>query len=185
MRAWDQLQRQGVLRGDGRRVAACYRYAYRWMADQMRLRLPPHCAKFPLWGWYQWQGAKQCRPDLRASGHLAKGQPGVRIELELPEDTVLLSDFNGWHSVLNRHFLSISEQEDDAFGRELERAGVEWRWPYPEPFHDRVVSSWQRIFDVEAGDAEWWGAPAERTIQATFRELTIPQIRRVHIFRAR
>jgi len=185
MRAWARLQREGVLRGDGRHVPAYYRDAYRWMADQMRLRLPPNFARFPLWAWCRWQGLKQCRPDLRASGHLAKGLPGVRIELELPEDSVLLSDFDSWHCVLNRHFLSINDQEDDAFARELERAGVEWRWPYPEPFHARVVSSWQRIFDLEAGDAEWRGTLSERTIQATFWELAISQIRRVDMFRAR
>jgi hypothetical protein len=155
------------------------------MSDQMRLRLPPHHTRVPLWGWYRWQGTKQCRPDLRASGHLARGLPGVRIELELPEDSVLLSDFDSWHCVLNRCFLSLNEQEDETFVRELERTGVEQRWPYPEPFDLRVVSSWQRIFDLEAGDVEWRGPLSERSIQATFWELTIPQIRRVDIFRAR
>ena len=68
---------------------------------------------------------------------------------------------------------------------ELEKAGIEHGWPYPEPFHLRMVSSWQRIFDLGAGDAQWWGAPPDRTIQATFWELTIPQIRHVDVFRAR
>ena len=185
MKAWDRLQHEGVLRGDGRRVPAYYRYAYRWMADQMRLRLPPHRARFPLWGWYRWQGLKQHRPDLRASAHLAKGQAGVRIEVDLPEDSVLLSDFNGWHCVLNRCFLPMDEQEDDSFSRELEQAGVEWVWPYPEPFDSRVVSSWQRIFDLEAGAPECWGPPSERSIQATFWQLTTSQIRHADIFRAR
>lgn len=124
MAAWERLQRTGVLRGDGRRVPAYYRYAYRWMSDQMRLRLSPHHARFPLWGWYHWQGIKH-RPDLRASGHLAKGLPGVRIEVELPEHSVLLSDFNSWHCVLNHCCLSINEQEDESFVRELERTGAQ------------------------------------------------------------
>jgi hypothetical protein len=185
MKAWDRLQREGALRADGRRVSPYYRHAYLWMSDQMRLWLPPHPARFPLWGWCHWQGVNQRRPDLRASGHLTKGTTGVRIEFELPEGSVLLSDFDSWHCVLNRHFLSINEKEDDAFARELERADVEWRWPYPEPFHARVVSSWQRIFDLQAGDAQWCGPPSRRTIQATFWELTTPQIRRVDIFKAR
>lgn len=185
MEAWERLQREGVLRCDGRRVPAYYRHAYRWMSDQMRLRLATHHARFPLWGWYQWQGTKQRRPDLRASGHLAKGLAGVRIEIELPELSVLISDFNSWHCVLNHYYLSINKQEDESFARELERAGVEQRWPYPEPFNLRMVSSWQRIFDIEAGDVEWWGPLSERSIQATFWELTVSQIRHVDIFRAR
>ncbi len=84
MAAWERLQRTGVLRGDGRRVPAYYRYAYRWMSDQMRLRLSPHHARFPLWGWYHWQGIKQCRPDLRASGHRPKGYPASVLKLSFP-----------------------------------------------------------------------------------------------------
>jgi hypothetical protein len=80
MAAWERLQCEGVLSADGRRVPSYFRHAYRWMSDQMRLRLSSHHARVPLWGWYHWQGIKQCRPDLRASGHLAKGVMGVRIE---------------------------------------------------------------------------------------------------------
>ena len=86
---------------------------------------------------------------------------------------------------VQRCALSLNEQEDETFVRELERTGVEQRWPYSEPFHLRVVSSWQYIFDLEAGDVEWRGPLSERSIHATFWELTIPQIRRVDIFRAR
>jgi hypothetical protein len=185
MAAWERLQRDGVLRGNGRRVPVYHRHAYQWMAAQMRLRLPPPHARFPLWGWYRWRGIRRCRPDLRASGHLAKGLPGVRIELELPEDRVLLSDFDAWHCVLNRCFLSLREQEEEVFTKELERTGVQQGWPYPEPFRSQVVSSWQRIFDLEAGDPEWWGPLSERSIQATFWELSLSQIRRVDTFTAR
>lgn len=184
MKAWERLQQEGVLSGDGRRLLSYHRYAYRWMTDQMRLRLPPHCGRFPLWGWYRWQDLKRCRPDLRASGHLTKGAAGVRIEFDIPDGNVLLSDFSGWHCVLNHCFLPMNEEEDDAFTRDLQKAGVEEGWPYPEPFHGRVISSWQRIFDLEAGAPECWGPPSERSIQATFWELTIPQIRRVDVFSA-
>ncbi len=185
MAAWERLQQHGLLRGDGRRVQVYYRYAYRWMAEQMRLRLPPPHARVPLWGWYRWRGIRQCRPDLRASGHLVKGVPGVRIELELPEDRALLSDFDAWHCVLNRYFLSLREQEEEAFAEELERAEVQPGWPYAEPFHSKVVSSWERIFDLKAGDPEWWGPVSERSVQATFWELPLSQVRRVDRFTAR
>ena len=185
MAAWERLQQRGLLRGDGRRVPVYYRHAYRWMAEQMRLRLPPPHARFPLWGWWRWRGIKQCKPDLRASGHLVKGVPGVRIEFELPEDRVVLSDFEAWHCVLNCCFLSLREQEEEIFTKELERTGMQQRWPYPEPVRSQVVSSWQRIFDLEAGDPEWWGPLSKRSVQATFWELALSQIRRVDTFTAR
>lgn len=62
--AWEQLQREGLLRGDGRRVPLFLCTAYRWMSDQMQTRLATKHALFPLWGWYQWQGTRRCRPDL-------------------------------------------------------------------------------------------------------------------------
>jgi hypothetical protein len=183
--AWEQLQRDGLLRGDGRRVPLFLRTAYRWMSDQMQTRLATKHAHFPLWGWYQWQGTRRCRPDLRASGYLAKEEIGVRIEIDLPGTSVLLSDFNLWHCVLNYSYLAFNEQEDDEFVHELEEAGVSQMRPYPEPFNHRVLLSWQRIFDLEAGDVEWWGPLSERIIQATFWELTISQVRHVDIFKAR
>ena len=184
--AWELLQRQGFLRGDGRRVEAYFRPAYRWMAGQMLLRLPiiPD-ANFPLWGWYRWQGITQARPDLRATGHLEKGTPVVRIELEIPQEHVLLSDFDAWHSVLNRSYLSISEEDEDAFAEDLKKAGLGRGWPYPEPFRSRVVSSWQHIFDMDAGEPEWWGALLGRSVQAAFWEINLSQVRHVDRFTAR
>lgn len=183
--AWERLQRDGVLRADGRRVPPYYRDAYRWMSEQMRLRLPPNPSRFPLWGWYRWQGVSRCRPDLRCAGHLERRVPGVRIEVDLPDSTVLLSDFGAWHCVLNRSFLPLNDSEDDALAAELETEGVDHRWPYPEPFRSRVVSSWQHIFDMDAGDADCWGPSSGRSLQATFWELTLSQVRRFDAFTAR
>jgi len=185
MTAWERLQRYGVLRADGRRAPAYFRDAYRWMSEQMRLRLPPNPARYPLWAWYRWEGTARCSPDLRAVGHLDKGASGVRIEFEIPDRMVLLSDFDGWHCVLSRCLNSANEQEFDAFDAELEREAAGARWPFPEPFHSQVVSSWERIFDLEGGDEDWCGPASRRCVQATFWELALSQVRRVDSFKAR
>jgi len=151
----------------------------------MRLRLSPSHGRFPLWGWYRCEGKKYPKPDLRSSGHLPKGANGVRIEFEIPENKALISDFDAWHFVLNRWFMSLCEQEDKDFTEELERAGIPQRWPYPEPFSSRIINSWQRIFDLEAADPEWRGPLNERSIQATFRELDLSQVIGVDAFIAR
>jgi len=103
---------------------------------------------------------------LRASGYLAKEEIGVRIEIDLPGTSVLLSDFNLWHCVLNYSYLAFNEQEDDKFVHELDEAGVSQMRPYPEPFNHRVLLSWQRIFDLEAGDVERSGIPRVCSEQA-------------------
>ena len=185
MAAWERLQRNGVLRADGRRVWPHFRDAYRWMSEQMRLRLPPNQARYPLWGWYRWDGTGRPRPDLRASAHLPRGTAGVRIEIELDDNLVLLSDFEAWHCVLNRCFNSLNEGEFEAFHAEMDAAGVVGPWPYPDPFGSRVESSWQRIFDLEGGDEDWCGPASRRCVQATFWELALSRIRRVDSFKAR
>ena len=43
---------------------------------------PPEPDCVPIWAWCQWEG-KRKKPDLRCRGHLPKGQPGVRLELEV------------------------------------------------------------------------------------------------------
>ncbi len=90
---------------------------YKWMNAQMRKRLPACAhARYPWWGWTRWEGSTRPRPDLRCVAWWHPlGELSVRIELELPEEHVLLSDYDAWHAVLNGWFLSLSEQEDEAF----------------------------------------------------------------------
>ena len=101
--------------------------------------------------WHRWNGPP-CRPDLRCSGHLAKGEEGVRLKLECPADRVLLSDFSLWHYVLNYWYLPSSEADGDAFERELARHGFSFYEQKPLPhhrYHAAIVESWDRCLDLD------------------------------------
>ena len=101
--AWDDLQRRGRLRASRRHVIKDFLGPYLWMADQMerRLKVPrPSKDAMPIWAWYQWEG-KRSKPDLRSAGHVPQGGKGVRLELQVADGRVLLSDFDLWHYVLN------------------------------------------------------------------------------------
>ena len=114
---WKALQSKGQIQAREVFVDKHFRPAYRWMRDQMRLRLgpPPSSNSFPLWAWYQWQGASKKRPDLRFSGHLPSGETGVLIEFLAEADEVLLSDFELWHYVLNYLYLPSSSRDEAQF----------------------------------------------------------------------
>ena len=60
-------------------------------------------------------GKKVHKPDLRT----LRWQQGlgrqVRIELEIPDNKVLLSCFDGWHGPLNNRYLAWDEEEEEAF----------------------------------------------------------------------
>jgi len=85
--AWDVLRGTGFLCADGPRAPRNLLPAYRWMAEQMKKRLPGCSGRLPIWAWHR------PRPDLRRAGHLEKGTAGVCLELLVSADCVLLSNF--------------------------------------------------------------------------------------------
>jgi hypothetical protein len=83
--AWTELQDKGVLRAKRQYIMErTWLSAYQWMAEKMRLHIgpPPESDCLPIWTWYQWEGQRRKKPDLWASGHLGKGERGVRVEFE-------------------------------------------------------------------------------------------------------
>ena len=84
---------------------------YKWLIDQMEKRIgpAPDGVSYPVWAWYI-QSWKHKKPDLRIE-RWANG-PGneqyVCIEVELPDDQVLLSDFDAWCILLLDGLLAVS-----------------------------------------------------------------------------
>lgn len=146
--------------------------AYRWMAEQMEVRGIALHGNAPVWAWRVWGTRERPRPDLRASNHLHSGTRGVRMEIDAPDDLVLLSEFTDWHAVLNRGYLSWSEAEAE----EVDARGCT---------DEEMRRSWGRIFDLAGGDPEWNGPVTERMIQACLPYLDAEWVRRTDPFTAR
>jgi len=179
--AWKEFEQKGLLRTNPKFSEEYFISAYDWMVNQMELRLPlkPPEVVYPLWAWYQWQEERK-RPDLRSAGHLPPGEKGVRIEFEIDENSVLLSDFDLWHYVLNYCYLSETEEEGEVFEKELKEKGLSFYRDKPLQdmlYHKKIEKSWEKIFDISPGKTY--------SIQATFWELYINQIRDIRFFRAR
>lgn len=153
--AWEHMQANGVLRGDGRRIFKEHRQAYRWIMDRMHERLPTYQGGFPVWLWTKW--CEQHRqPDLRSSGHFPPGQRAVQLELEIPKKEILLHDFYTWHYVLADIYLPDNLEDD----------------------HEQVTTkeekeeSWNKIFDVRCS----------RSIAAVIESVRLDQVRTVQHF---
>jgi len=175
-----RLDAKRVLYVAPARVPGEFRHAYDWMRQQMKKRIPGYKGRYPWWGWYS-----PC-PDLRCSGHLPKGTRGARLELDLDPDKALLSDFDAWHAVLNRAYLALSEEEDEAWYQALPRSPASLRdWPLPEPWQSEMLASWERIFDLNALAASDWSGTGPRHIQVTFETLRLADVRRCKPFLAR
>jgi uncharacterized protein DUF3841 len=181
--AWAELQQEGVLRAQHRHIMeATWLSAYEWMAEKMGCRIgaPPEPKCLPIWAWRQWEGTARKRPDLRAGGHLHKGERGVRIEFEQPDDGVLLSDFSLWHYVLNYWYLPSSTADGEALEKELALRRLSFFDQKPVPhaeYHARIVSSWNLIFDLGWIEPDIVDPSEKKAIQATVWELRRDQVR--------
>lgn len=183
--AWEQLKATGVLRADEQFIEPCFRPAYDWLAAQMKTRigLPHEGVTYPIWFWSQWENAKRRRPDLRAVGHLPRGEREVLLGCEVCKDAALLSDFMLWHYVLNDWDLSGTPAEQTAFEREHDPPVLSLSVIAQE----RKIKSWERIFDLDfrTADADISPPRAERCIQGVTWELRLAQVTRAQVFQAR
>ena len=166
----------------------------------MKVGTPPQGVNYPIWAWHTREG-KRKMPDLRQSGFGEKGTELVRMEIEIPEDQVVLSDFDLWSAMMYFVNLNIrSDEEDEEFRKRMYAAcGCDWAfdlfWTRDEKkveglseaaiqIKSEIIESWDRCFDVDAPYNELYGYPG-KTIQATFWELRIEQVRKVWRFRCK
>lgn len=154
MRLWEVEEKEfveaalatDVLYGTWDHVDWYYAQAYQWMMQQMNER-GIKCDCPPMWAWQRWSDESQ-KPVL------VKGDYAC-IELDVPDELVLLSDFSAWDCVLNGWYRSFSEAED----KDVYKHGE----PAPEVIH----ASWPRIFDLNIRTPDGWCVQGV-TVQATF-----------------
>lgn len=188
--AWEHLNEKGYLTGIIDYIEQSWLSSYRWMMDQMKERIGnPHCKNtFPIWAWYQWETSKRKRPDLRSSGHLPKNEKGVRIEFNCDEKAALLSDFELWHYVLNYWYLPESMVDGEMFEAEIEKQGLSYfkTKPLPDPkHHQKIVRSWNKIFDLDWDEPDLADPRNQKSIQATIWHLKRDQVLSYKHFKSR
>ena len=127
--------------------------AYCWMSERMKEYIgdPPTGVSFPVWAWYQWEGVRK-RPDMRTHRRWTKnGTPIVLMTLDVPDENVLLSDFDMWHCVLNDFYLPLTVEEDK------------------DDFTDEEkIRSWNNVFKYSVC-TDFWNA--SKSTQATMWEV--------------
>lgn len=170
----DYLNKYGFLKADGRRIDSYFRNAYKWLIKQMDEHIgpSPKGIMYPIWAYYQWDGADNPRPDLRNIRY-DWCVPGIyyRLELNIDKERIFLSDYEGWHSVLNSWHFSLNEKEFDEFDKILEDECSIFgqQKTYSKEVMQKIEDSWQRIIDMNSPrDKHWHGSDKIEDIQATF-----------------
>ena len=155
------------------------------MAEQMRKRIgepPIEGIEFPMWAWYQYASAKRNKPP-HSPLDFSDGVSAY-MEIEIPSEEILLSDFDSWHGVLNqgpiedwKHLFKEMDEVDAAAGKVLDLND------YPEELRKRIENSWAPIFDINRRDEVMgWKHKRNRSIQATFWALRKENVISVEIY---
>ena len=149
---------------------------YRWLTDQMRKRIgePPEGVSFPVWAWYKWENVRK-KPDFRRErwGNGFQGERFVCMEIDIPDEEVVLTDFDGWSIILLDGLLSDTEEEDKRLEAKYDKLSEAQKW-------NMMSKNWERVFDLTPLENEW--ITRGSSVQATFWELRKEQIKNVRFF---
>lgn len=182
---WEELNRKGYYICNAKKSEnliddVCnFKLAYDWLVRDMETKIGkrPIDVLYPIWAWHT-RNWKHKKPDLRESGYDAKGVKSVCIEIEIPDNQVLLSDFDAWHFVLNHSWLDNSTSEEEYDKNQI--------WFDSLSYKEQEIlkeKSWQGIYDIRPFENDWF--QRGRYIQATFWKLELSQVQKVQFFVAR
>lgn len=172
---YEILHRDGVYHCDRRKSEGMRNFVlpYLWLSAEMKRRVgpPPQGVTLPIWAWHTWEW-KHKKPDLRA-GEFYHYPPGsVCMEIEIPDEKVLLNDGDAWDIILNNGVL-FSCADEEEYNRKEEALE---KLPKRE---QRQIKrqSWDKVFDITPSYKEW--DRRGMYVQATFWELRREQVVKV------
>ena len=166
------------------------RIQYDWMAEQMRKRIgepPSPEIKYPIWVWLQYNSRKDPIPPMSPKDIHREEDEAVMLELEVPDDEVLLSDLDLWLLPLNSWSIS-GKREDKLLYKELEEhekihGKCYQMHEYPPTIRQKIIDTWERVFDLDIHDRYIATSKRQnRSIQGTIWYLRKEWIKVAHIF---
>lgn len=144
-------------------------YPYNWMAGQMRNRIgepPLPEIEYPVWAWYQYMGGAQKKPaKVRSALSSGTSEHGYEmlLELNVPDDEVLLSDFIMWHIPMN-HSDYLVRPRSRSFMRMANRYSRQFFSEYPPDLKEVIYRSWERIFDLRPNHKSSYNKDIQATL---------------------
>lgn len=179
---WEQIQRNGTLSVDESLIAenGYIPWQYRWLAEQLKKRLPDYCGDLPWWAYCE-------KPDLRWVRHYRpRGQRQVRIELEISQGEAFITPSWAWNTLYGGGYLSFEQTVQDDWMARMQRAVPdEDTWPLPEPWKTELEASWGRLFDPQLPTRSWeqeslFRVDEER--EAVFGTIRLEDVRGITLF---
>lgn len=130
---------------------------------------------YPWWAWHTYKG-KNKKPDLRTIGLGNNGERSVCIELDIPDDEILLTSHTYWHDVLNDRetwLIDVDESSYNDFETIWKIHHDVLEYLSPSEYERYKKESWEKIINF---------AYLDDYIQATFWNLRLENVVRVKEF---
>ena len=181
---YDILISEGVFRCDPEKVTEpSFIDRYEWINKKLNEKdKKPAGVQYPVWAWYRFN-SKEKKPDLRHSCYGTRGEEMVCIELEIPDEKVLLSDFDLWHFVLNDWWLDNELFRDEYTEENYDKNQKWFKELSRERQREEKEKSWEMVLNIEPFDSDW--ISRGNYVQAVFWELKMEWIKKVWRFKAR
>ena len=169
------LNETGKLVCDPSKVEPFYINAYDFMSSCLEKKCPKpdKAITYPRWAWYSWENSRNV-PD---TGILEFYPDMYLLEIDVPDNEVLLSDYDNWHFCLNYIYLPKTDEEDDWF---------ESQKPYltDDALKKRIRNSWLNIFDKDFPN-RFITDENEHSVQAVFWILYKNQVKKITYIKGR
>lgn len=164
--------------------------AYSWMIDKMNKRIKNRCqdSVFPIWCW---RNELDDLYDIDYQEFFPKGTEVAKISLNVDSEDVLLSDYDGYHYVLNNSFLGETESAENIFNDknikifEERFKSLNSKIVVHSVMHKirakAIKKSWDRCLDLDK--LLWFhhGDKSKRHIQGTIWEIRKEQVEKIEI----
>lgn len=181
---YDILMKDGVFRCDPEKVGEpSFIDRYGWMNEKLNEKdTKPDDVEYPIWAWFRFN-SKEKKPDLRHSCYGPRGEKMVCLELEVPDEKVLLTDFDLWHFVLNDWWLDTSMFKYGFTEEEYDLNQKWFKWLSEDEQRREKEKSWEMVLNIEPFESDW--IARGQYVQAVFWELKKEYVRKVQYFTAR
>ncbi len=165
---WDRAEALGYWSGNPETIhedgEQGWGPAYDWMRERMAERVPDFSGDYPMWGWTK-------RPSTKPKPRKYRGtSDAIRLTVLVPRERIVFSDYDAWHSVLNRGLNCATEEEWDAHSE---------AWPYHWSMQDEeykrgylasIEPSWHRCLEFQPNSDPraiyWSGSTNHFRVQA-------------------
>jgi len=138
----EEFKNTQILTCDETYMDEDFKSSYDWIITKMKHIDNPYKANYPIWAWKNWT-PENAKPDLRSYSRMSeKGKDLIRIEFEVEDKNILVTDFDYWHSVLNFGYIFPTKESEDDW------CDDDWDDPKYKFTDEQIIKSWDNIFNL-------------------------------------